>query len=824
MSRFNTGNHLGSGSPLDLDDNAKNLDVLTNSREALSNPDRFGVQRKTWHGMESEFNADQASREQQFRTFIASSGYQFAGDYAAGIEITQYNQLLRDANGEFWRVSGQVDLPYVTTGAGVPEGDALVSAGDAVLRNEITPSVIEALRRSYAEAGYNLVAGSFEEGGTLANSIDVLLSKASGKAYGWGGAFPKVVAAGSAVVGYVDASSVSEISVPASFVSGMSATQMLAFKEIKFSGETINMSLSPTDQIPNFTGVGTVVVTDIFGNTHECKVENITKKNSKKTTFKQSILNRSSTINIGFVGDSITDGGDALTKLGVPVTGSDLNPTTGDIFTGNLSSTNYMHSTSNGGWNSWAAKFGRQASRLLGVQVNIFNAASSAKNIWSGWQFRNIDYGFFQNAAYHNNVPEFVVICHGMNDVQEQSASAEYEEKIRQIIRKLNFYGAEVMWAIPVALPKNRAHIIDSITNVCDEMNVDLLRCYEYLDKYEAMGDYTFNDLWSDPNGSTDLVHPNNGGHFYLSNIITKHLFDARILNICEGMSVDLSRTMKSTSSGLINFNAEASQAYGRVDVSAGTFSANGDRFVEVFVWSESNVSLGITSIYQNNVTSYEISRESFGLTTSIEIPGRPASVANNKAPYCMQLLHIPYGLSVIRIRVVTLAEGMELPMLHFSRPIAKRQGFDLTTVKSSDYASDISISIANDSFALGSCAPFGAKIRFELYGFADGDFISLTSFRRQLGVELISGNYRLVDLSNGSPIGSLGASGVFWLQQKYDGSYYGASATEITTKLPDDFNISSAMPLILNPKNGSSAKVVAAYRYQNSGVIDYNI
>ena len=46
MSRFNTGNPLGSGSPLDLDDNAKNLDVLTNSREALSNPDRFGVQRK----------------------------------------------------------------------------------------------------------------------------------------------------------------------------------------------------------------------------------------------------------------------------------------------------------------------------------------------------------------------------------------------------------------------------------------------------------------------------------------------------------------------------------------------------------------------------------------------------------------------------------------------------------------------------------------------------------------------------------------------------------------------------------------------------------
>ncbi len=41
----------------------------------------------------------------------------------------------------------------------------------------------ESLRRSYAEAGYNLVAGSFEAGGTLVNANDVLLHEASGKAY-----------------------------------------------------------------------------------------------------------------------------------------------------------------------------------------------------------------------------------------------------------------------------------------------------------------------------------------------------------------------------------------------------------------------------------------------------------------------------------------------------------------------------------------------------------------------------------------------------------------------------------------------------------------
>lgn len=41
----------------------------------------------------------------------------------------------------------------------------------------------EALRRSCAEAGYNLVAGSFEVGGTLVNTNDVLLQDSTGKVF-----------------------------------------------------------------------------------------------------------------------------------------------------------------------------------------------------------------------------------------------------------------------------------------------------------------------------------------------------------------------------------------------------------------------------------------------------------------------------------------------------------------------------------------------------------------------------------------------------------------------------------------------------------------
>ena len=61
------------------------------------------------------------------------------------------------------------------------------------LRDELEPKisdneskVFEALRRSYADAGFNLVEGSFEEGGVLLVASDVIIT-ASGDGYSWGG-------------------------------------------------------------------------------------------------------------------------------------------------------------------------------------------------------------------------------------------------------------------------------------------------------------------------------------------------------------------------------------------------------------------------------------------------------------------------------------------------------------------------------------------------------------------------------------------------------------------------------------------------------------
>ncbi|MAX53468.1 MAG: hypothetical protein CMH22_15945 [Methylophaga sp.] len=151
MTTYNTQNPLGSADPRDLYDNAENADRLINGSEN-SYPDRLGNNRLSWAGMESEFQDDQARREgdfqaaqsdkqDRFNDFIAASGYQFAGDYAAGIEITEYNQVVRDGSGEFWRLSGTTDLPYTTTGAGLPESGAFVTVGDAALRQELAAGV-----------------------------------------------------------------------------------------------------------------------------------------------------------------------------------------------------------------------------------------------------------------------------------------------------------------------------------------------------------------------------------------------------------------------------------------------------------------------------------------------------------------------------------------------------------------------------------------------------------------------------------------------------------------------------------------------------------
>lgn len=72
-----------------------------------------------------------------------------------------------------------------------PSGHVVIAGTDPtiggdwkpVTENILQPTVTESAKRSYAEAGYNLVDGSFQEGFTLASSSDVALDWVTGKAF-----------------------------------------------------------------------------------------------------------------------------------------------------------------------------------------------------------------------------------------------------------------------------------------------------------------------------------------------------------------------------------------------------------------------------------------------------------------------------------------------------------------------------------------------------------------------------------------------------------------------------------------------------------------
>lgn len=137
----------------------------------------------------------------------------FPKNPAVGQEYT-FNSLLYMFDGVKWVTKGtgynpvQVLYEMLASDAGASfvgangydNVQAALEAVDANLQAQIDTKINagfvsrfdrESLRRSYADAGYSLVAGSFEVGGTLVNANDVLLHEASGKAFsGPAGAVP----------------------------------------------------------------------------------------------------------------------------------------------------------------------------------------------------------------------------------------------------------------------------------------------------------------------------------------------------------------------------------------------------------------------------------------------------------------------------------------------------------------------------------------------------------------------------------------------------------------------------------------------------------
>lgn len=155
MTIFATGNPVGSTNPKDLIDNAQNLDYLILG-PLLNYPDRRGVNRLSWAGIESSFAAAQAARTaafntaqaqrvadfdaaqtqrtDQFQTFLNNSGYETPVVYAPGLNITRSTQIVRYM-GELYRPKVSA-LPFITTTFPADEAKWLAN-GDNSLRQEM---------------------------------------------------------------------------------------------------------------------------------------------------------------------------------------------------------------------------------------------------------------------------------------------------------------------------------------------------------------------------------------------------------------------------------------------------------------------------------------------------------------------------------------------------------------------------------------------------------------------------------------------------------------------------------------------------------------
>lgn len=160
MTIYATFNPIGSTDPKDLIDNAQNLDYLILG-PALTYPDRRGVNRLSWAGIEASFSAAQAQRASDFNaaqtqrsTDFTEAQVQRAADYAAseqsrgyenpvpyayGIALTRVTQLVQ-YNSELYKAKAGT-LPWTTTGVWATDSAKLVSVGDAALRQELASSI-----------------------------------------------------------------------------------------------------------------------------------------------------------------------------------------------------------------------------------------------------------------------------------------------------------------------------------------------------------------------------------------------------------------------------------------------------------------------------------------------------------------------------------------------------------------------------------------------------------------------------------------------------------------------------------------------------------
>lgn len=169
-TRYNTGNPIESTDVRDMSDNAKNFDEFSNSTYD-SFTDRFGRDRQTIEGSIRKAGFQPASFD------FVTGGTLVSGDRNKAV----FNP---DPSGDNNWYAWQGAFPKIISPNSTPatSGGLGDNAWKPVTNNILAPTVRESIRRSYAEAGYNVV-GTFQAGFTYVNANDVGIDLATGKGF-----------------------------------------------------------------------------------------------------------------------------------------------------------------------------------------------------------------------------------------------------------------------------------------------------------------------------------------------------------------------------------------------------------------------------------------------------------------------------------------------------------------------------------------------------------------------------------------------------------------------------------------------------------------
>ncbi|WP_417788336.1 hypothetical protein [Stutzerimonas xanthomarina] len=97
---YNTGNAPGSTDPRDLSDSSGDIDEWATSKTKLMHPDRLGVQRKTWHGMESDFAEALDSYQEQVNDIVIAGGQIFSDEATGRAAVVDDAYYLSEGDSE----------------------------------------------------------------------------------------------------------------------------------------------------------------------------------------------------------------------------------------------------------------------------------------------------------------------------------------------------------------------------------------------------------------------------------------------------------------------------------------------------------------------------------------------------------------------------------------------------------------------------------------------------------------------------------------------------------------------------------------------------